>query len=119
MAVTIPRITLRHVANAARCHYSTVSLALRNDPQLPQATRDPDSAGPQCQRVDYSAPAQLWDNPGTGLVAFFGSHDRIYVGEAESAPRRCPPVSIDAMGASATDRSRLSAHRPRDAARAR
>lgn len=34
------RVTLRDVAAAAGCHFSTVSLALRNHPRLPQATRD-------------------------------------------------------------------------------
>lgn len=34
------RICLRDVALAAGCHYSTVSLALRNHPRLPVATRE-------------------------------------------------------------------------------
>ncbi|MCX6954332.1 MAG: LacI family DNA-binding transcriptional regulator [Verrucomicrobia bacterium] len=36
----VRRVTLRDVASAAGCHFSTVSLALRNHPRLPQATRD-------------------------------------------------------------------------------
>jgi LacI family transcriptional regulator len=40
MAERIFRVTLRQVAAAARCHYSTVSLALRDSPQLPRATRE-------------------------------------------------------------------------------
>lgn len=34
------RVTLRDVAAAAGCHFSTVSLALRDNPRLPVATRD-------------------------------------------------------------------------------
>jgi LacI family transcriptional regulator len=35
-----PRITLRDVAAAAGCHFSSVSLALRDHPRLPAATRE-------------------------------------------------------------------------------
>lgn len=34
------RVTLRHIAQQANVHFSTVSLALRNDPQIPKATRE-------------------------------------------------------------------------------
>ena len=35
-----PRVTMRDVARAAAVHQTTVSLALRNDPRLPVATRE-------------------------------------------------------------------------------
>lgn len=35
-----PRVTLKQIAAEAGVHFSTVSLALRNDPRLPAATRD-------------------------------------------------------------------------------
>jgi LacI family transcriptional regulator len=35
-----PRITMSDVAREARVHQTTVSLALRNDPRLPEATRE-------------------------------------------------------------------------------
>lgn len=38
--VPLRRVTLRDVAQAAGCHYSTVSLALRDHPRLPAATRE-------------------------------------------------------------------------------
>lgn len=40
MPVPPRRVTLRDVAQAAGCHYSTVSLALRDHPRLPAATRE-------------------------------------------------------------------------------
>lgn len=40
MAEPRRRVTLRDVAAAAGCHFSTVSLALHNHPRLPAATRD-------------------------------------------------------------------------------
>ncbi len=40
MAEPHRRVTLRDVAAAAGCHFSTVSLALHNHPRIPAATRD-------------------------------------------------------------------------------
>jgi len=40
MAEPHRRVTLRDIAAAAGCHFSTVSLALHNHPRLPAATRD-------------------------------------------------------------------------------
>ena len=40
MSDTSRRVTLRDVADAAGCHFSTVSLALRDHPRLPAATRE-------------------------------------------------------------------------------
>lgn len=37
--VLTPRVTMQEVARAAAVHQTTVSLALRNDPRLPEATR--------------------------------------------------------------------------------
>ena len=37
--MTSPRVTMQQVADAAGVHQTTVSLALRNDPRLPSATR--------------------------------------------------------------------------------
>lgn len=37
--MSLKRITMAEVANAAKVHQTTVSLALRNDPRLPKATR--------------------------------------------------------------------------------
>jgi DNA-binding LacI/PurR family transcriptional regulator len=39
MATTRPRVTLRDVARHAGCHYSTVSLALRDRGEIPEETR--------------------------------------------------------------------------------
>ncbi len=51
------RVTLRDVAAAAGCHFSTVSLALRNHPRLPQTTRDRVAAA--AQKLGYVADPAL------------------------------------------------------------
>jgi LacI family transcriptional regulator len=52
-----PRITLRDVARLADCHYSTVSLALRNDTRITPATRIKIRAA--AQQLGYSPDAML------------------------------------------------------------
>jgi DNA-binding LacI/PurR family transcriptional regulator len=61
--MTAPRATLRDVARLAECHYSTVSLALRNHPRITAATRE--RVHDAARQLGYSPDAML-----TALAAY-------------------------------------------------